>query len=58
MMYGAEDNPVDVGKNDSGGVGRLLDGAEDDLVDVGKNGNGSVGWTIGRLQNVQAISQG
>ena len=58
MMYGAEDDPVDIGENDSGSVGGLLDGAEDDLVDVGKNDNGGVGWTIGRLQNIQAISQG
>ena len=43
MMYGAEDNPVDIGKNDSSGVGGLLDGAEDDLVDIGENDNGSVG---------------
>ena len=25
MMYGAEDDLIDVGKNDSGGVGGLLD---------------------------------
>ena len=55
---GAEDDLVDVGENDSSGVGGLLDGAEDDLVDIGENNNGGVGWTIGRLQNVQAISQG
>ena len=46
MMYG-EDDPVDIGENDSGGVGGLLDGAEDDQVDVGENDNDSVGRTIG-----------
>ena len=27
MMYGAEDDLVDIGENDSGSVGGLLDGA-------------------------------
>ena len=30
MMYGAEDDLVDVGENDSSGVSALLDSAEDD----------------------------
>ena len=42
MMYG-KDDLVDVGENDSGSVGGLLDGAEDDQVDVGENDNGGVG---------------
>ena len=48
-MDGAEDDLVDIGKNDNGSVGGLLDDAEDNPVDVGDSGG--VGGLLDGVEN-------